>query len=712
MNSGDYYYNFRMYTLNKKKIYNFGQKASETKVDGEVQNYKKLRAKHIKEKTLFEDPNFPPNAKSITYLDAEKYKNTYGTVLSEIKWKRPFDAFKNPKFFVEGVSRFDNIQGRLGDCWVLAAMADLAMNKKIFPLVVPQDQSFDEDYCGIFHFRIWRFGKWIEVVIDDYLPFYGDTLLFGRSKSNNELWSALLEKAYAKLNGSYEAISAGLPTDSMVDFTGGLSLDYDMWKSKPDNLFEMMHKAFKAGALMACSIDPSTKPAPPGLFQAHAHSITNVKVIPQNDTQLVRIRNPWGDSSEWTGPWSDKSEEWNSISEEEKKKLGLIFDDDGEFWMSFNDFVTNFQRIEFVFLSPDDAADRPEKDKWAWTESNGKWVKKVTAGGAFSRSPDTYHLNPQYRITIEDQKDDEKCILIVSLMQKDIRTNRHLGAKNAFIGFKIYRVSDADKEPLMSDFFKDINSCCKIVGSSSPGFTNVRDQTNKFELNPGKYVIIPSIFDPDISGSYLIRVYANAKYVFEEHDKAPKIVNPKELAMEKAEQPETTAAYTQLKTHFVPLADRDQEINWIRLKQILDHTFESQKNFQGFSEDSCRALITMVDIDSSGWLGLEELRQLWSFVKIWVQTFSMYDKNGSGYLDSEKLLSALQTAGFHINKRLLVAILYRYSEMDKGVISLEQFISCATKLVCCIKAFKVKDRFRIGQASFNLQQAFAATMFS
>lgn len=50
------------------------------------------------------------------------------------------------------------------------------------------------------------------------------------------------------------------------------------------------------------------------------------------DEKLIRIRNPWGNDVEWTGAWSDDSEEWNSMSEDEKSELGLVKNADGEFW--------------------------------------------------------------------------------------------------------------------------------------------------------------------------------------------------------------------------------------------------------------------------------------------------------------------------------------------------------------------------------------------
>ena len=100
----------------------------------------------------------------------------------------------------------------MGNCWFAAAMANLTLHEKLFAKVVPPDQNFENDYAGIFHFRFWKDGKWVNVVIDDKLPTInnGSTLLFMDSEYKNEFWSALLEKAYAKLHGSYESLDLGM----------------------------------------------------------------------------------------------------------------------------------------------------------------------------------------------------------------------------------------------------------------------------------------------------------------------------------------------------------------------------------------------------------------------------------------------------------------------------------------------------------------------
>ena len=111
------------------------------------QNYERIREKCYKSGTLYVDPLFPPCNASL-YVKKEKWDEDNG-----IEWKRASEMCEEPKLFVDGASRFDIKQGELGDCWLLAAMANLTLHKKLFFQVVPLDQSFVEAYTGVFHFR-------------------------------------------------------------------------------------------------------------------------------------------------------------------------------------------------------------------------------------------------------------------------------------------------------------------------------------------------------------------------------------------------------------------------------------------------------------------------------------------------------------------------------------------------------------------------------
>ena len=93
---------------------------------------------------------FPPTKESlfVTISNCGNYNDFKG-----IEWKRASEISESPMFFVDGASRFDIKQGKLGDCWLLAAMANLTLHKKLLENVIPVDQYFTKKYAGIFHFR-------------------------------------------------------------------------------------------------------------------------------------------------------------------------------------------------------------------------------------------------------------------------------------------------------------------------------------------------------------------------------------------------------------------------------------------------------------------------------------------------------------------------------------------------------------------------------
>ena len=67
---------------------------------------------------------------------------------------------------------------------------------------------------------------------------------------------------------------------------------------------------------------------------------------------MCKLRNPWS-NFEWKGNWSDNSKNWNVVSSEIKEEIGLVKENDGEFWMEYKDFLSNWHSVQICHLSAD-----------------------------------------------------------------------------------------------------------------------------------------------------------------------------------------------------------------------------------------------------------------------------------------------------------------------------------------------------------------------
>jgi len=79
--------------------------------------------------------------------------------------------------------------------------------------------------AGFAAFQFFKNGKWEGVVIDTRIPYNKDSQspIYAKCADPNEYWVPLIEKAYAKLHGSYEALHGGSMAQALVDLTGGIS---------------------------------------------------------------------------------------------------------------------------------------------------------------------------------------------------------------------------------------------------------------------------------------------------------------------------------------------------------------------------------------------------------------------------------------------------------------------------------------------------------
>uniref|UniRef100_A0A8D2JJM9 Calpain-3 n=1 Tax=Varanus komodoensis TaxID=61221 RepID=A0A8D2JJM9_VARKO len=690
--------------------------------------FHELHRKCLEKKILYEDPDFPANDSSLFFSQKLPVK---------FEWKRPLEICENPRFIIGGANRSDICQGELGDCWFLAAIACLTLNEKLLFRVIPRDQTFIKDYAGIFHFQFWRYGNWVEVIIDDRLPTYGKHLVFTKSSQHNEFWSALLEKAYAKLHGSYEALKGGNTTEAMEDFTGGVTEFYEI-KDAPKDTYKIMKHAIERGSLMACSIEDHTgfvygsvRPSnisflidemmkneyyalsdysgqgteektsrtivpmlferrmANGLVTGHAYSVTAVEEITfkGDKIKLVRLRNPWG-QVEWNGPWSDSSEEWNSIDNEVKVRLQYKIAEDGEFWISFQDFLRFFTKLEICNLTPDTL----EADKlhtWTVSVTEGRWVRGCTAGGC-RNFPDTFWTNPQYRLKLLEEDDDPEdeevvCSFLVALMQKNRRKERSLGANLLTIGFAIYEMQN-DKKHLQKDFF--LYNASKVKCKS---YINLREVAELENSCSPTVRILPKEERFLLHKKNLDRNHIDTKYI-----ELQRNVLEREMHCLFSSECPLQNNSSQLFCQFVSLQpaqrdfhkEDDEEEQFRNIfRQIAGDVsrqpflvlLNKDLRTEGFALESCRSMIALMDTDGSGRINLDEFRHLWNKIKSWQKIFKHYDADHSGTINSYEMRNAVQDAGFRLNNQLYDIITMRYADRNMNI-EFDSFICCFVRL--------------------------------
>jgi len=222
-----------------------------------------------------------------------------------------FELTTQPEMFIDdddgnvgdgGAEANDIIQGDLGDCYLLSSLAILCTGQGLVDKLFVSTEFFHEGLVGL---KFFKDGIWWDVAIDTLLPTLDDQApCFARSKDANEFWMPLLEKAYAKMHGCYEALDAGRMNECLVDLTGAAPGEIsikDLFAScREGNGHYNKAKAMRLLAsrsqgmlLQGASLDAddaaSEELMDGGLVAGHAYSINAVKECKPHKTVLVQV---------------------------------------------------------------------------------------------------------------------------------------------------------------------------------------------------------------------------------------------------------------------------------------------------------------------------------------------------------------------------------------------------------------------------------------
>lgn len=369
----------------KKLLANFDENMPIDEMPDCEMKYKKIIEKYKKDKVLFEDKQFPPNEQSL---------GAGCTNRGVAKWVRA-STVPGTAVYKGKIDPRDVVQGALGDCYFLSAMSVLGDGnvRKCIQFINQDDE--DESKSGAYLVRFYKYGEIEDVVIDDFFPVLGNgDFAFCRGGAEGlELWPMILEKAYAKLNGSYNNIEAGKVQYALADMTGGVSEQVEL-RTVADNknrFWERIKSLVNQGALMGAGSPENalgdSAISEFGIVQGHAYAV--LQFCEFDTYRLISLRNPHGNKGiEWNGDWADDSDMWTQRA---KSKCNFNDEADGIFWMDLDDFLENYSYLYICRIMKD----------WNCQEIEDYW-KGESAEGLPSKSNRTAKLekNPQYEIKI------------------------------------------------------------------------------------------------------------------------------------------------------------------------------------------------------------------------------------------------------------------------------------------------------------------------
>lgn len=168
----------------------------------------------------FTDQDFPPDARSL-YVNGQDPSSSL-RMPTEVEWCRASQLSGHGGNKTFGTWPLDVVEdsrltpGAIDDTAFLGAVALLrAAQRPPDELIVQHDLN-----VGVVGVRLFKDGEWVYEVIDDHLPCRGGCLACGATTTAGEAWIALLEKANAKIHGTYEAVQRTTELEALEDLTG------------------------------------------------------------------------------------------------------------------------------------------------------------------------------------------------------------------------------------------------------------------------------------------------------------------------------------------------------------------------------------------------------------------------------------------------------------------------------------------------------------
>ncbi|CAF0863688.1 unnamed protein product [Rotaria sp. Silwood1] len=293
-----------------------------------------------KNKTHFVDNHFPHSTQSIgsdSFTQVSKWLKISNVARSfDDDRKLPWTIFSSP-------TPSDIQQGALGNCWLVAALALISERPRLLEHILLTKTVNNE---GIYLVRICHNGLWKTIIVDDYFPCTKHNHLVFAQAKRRQLYVPLIEKACAKLFGSYAALKSGNMREGLQLLTGAPCDYIDLKPSDTtldgDIIWAKLISACESKLLIGVSSGgtgvSSKEYARVHIHNNHAFSVLAAHALGSKLSRFVLVRDPHSHS--------DYQEE--SVTDSVLKQLRLVNPaqrSDGAFWISWPRFLRYFSSL-------------------------------------------------------------------------------------------------------------------------------------------------------------------------------------------------------------------------------------------------------------------------------------------------------------------------------------------------------------------------------
>ncbi|UJR38433.1 hypothetical protein I4U23_031101 [Adineta vaga] len=368
----------------------------------------------------------------------------------------------------------DIVQGRLGNCFLIASLQTLASCQ---PHLLKSIISTSSLTCFFY-----RQGERIEIPV--VLESFTDQYQYCRSTVKDVQWPYIIEQAYARFYGDrYENLTGGNTSEAMYDLLGKPVEEFepsttDVW-DKIERGLNQKNILVTCGAVVTNEM--TTTVATNGLVVNHAYAILTTFIYQKTREKYVLIHNPHGINHISNENMSARDAFFKTIS----RSHPLWSTTPGTQLLSWSDLKQTCNRIQICHLTVE-----PQQILF------GHW-SSITDGGCSNYS--TFYRNPFILVPAVSLK---KMIVVLGHMvdQRHQRTTTDVKLNYAQIGITVVQLKS---HPIST------HDNYEVVCQSK--FWNKREATLSIDIEPKQkqqYAIVLSTFYPNIHSAFWVQIFS------------------------------------------------------------------------------------------------------------------------------------------------------------------------------------------------------------